>query len=355
MKKTDILQLLPLKEQTLFFTIRANGALQPNAKAVYDAIPGKKLIFAAKLPHTKEQIARAFYLLATSKTIITDDYCRYLLDYKLKKGQRVFQLWHACGAFKKFGLDNADSIFTPEKERAYHSQYTACFVTSEKCREIYAGAFGIDKEKCLPLGLPRTDPLVNNADELKERAKAKFTHLKGKKVYLWCPTFREEKGKERVFDPKLDFDEISACLNEDEILVIKRHPLMKYDLLCREYSNIIDLTDEDTLELTALADCLVTDYSSVIFEAVLLNIPVCFYVPDLKEYERGFYLDFPHDLPGEMTENPGGFITLLRNAAQSHLGEKSEKSVKFRETQLSACDGNATKRIAAYITGQKSA
>lgn len=337
-------RLLPIRNRVLFYTIRANGRLLDNAKAVYDALDADKVIFAHMLPHSVKIKPLVYYYLLTSKVIVTDDYLRYMRAVKLRDGQKLFQIWHACGAFKKFGLD-APSQITKEEERATHSQYTAVAVTAEKCGKSFAGAFGISEDKCLPIGLPRTDKLLSDAEEMRAGVFEKHPEFKGKRLYLYCPTFREKEGKKTELETGVDWAELSGSLSDDEMFIIRRHPLMDYHL-CGEYGNIIDLSDESTLALTAACDVMITDYSSVIYDACLLDVPMVFYCPDYKEYERGFYLDFPDDLPGEMITDAGKLLDAVRSAKENPPVSRIEK---FRNEQMSACDGNSTQRAVELI------
>ena len=336
---------MPLKNRVLFYTIRANGKLADNSLAVYNALDCNKAIFAHMLPHSLRLEFVARYQLLTSKVIVTDDYVRYMRWMKLRKKQQLIQIWHACGAFKKFGLD-APSKLTPAEEKATHAQYTAVVVTSESCRKHYAAAFGTDKKICLPLGLPRTDSIVNGAEKLRESVYSRHPEFTGKKLYLYCPTFREDDGQQIEFDTKINWAELSESLNDDEVFIIRRHPIMKYSLTDKEYSRIFDLSDESTLELTAASSAIITDYSSVIYDACLMNVPCVFYCPDIQKYERGFYLSFPDDLPGEMITDPTALISTVRKAATSPDKERAEK---FKADQLSACDGKSSERIAKLI------
>ncbi len=337
--------LLPLRNVVLFYSVRADGKLLENAKAVYDALDAKKIIFAHKLPHSVKIKPLAYLYLMTSKVIVTDDYVRYMRVIKLREGQKLIQIWHACGAFKKFGLD-APSQLTREEEKATHSQYSAVAVTSEKCRESYAGAFGISKEICLPLGLPRTDNLIKSAPEMRESILKKYPDFKNKIIYLYCPTFREEDGKRIEYNPGIDWEKLSNSMHENEVFIIRRHPLMDYRFENGEHPNILDLSNDSTLELTSVSDVIITDYSSVIYDAVILDVPAVFYCPDFKEYERGFYLDFPNGLPGEMVTEGSGLLDCIRRTAKNPPEEKIEK---FINEQLSACDGKSTERVVALI------
>lgn len=338
-------KLLPLKNRVLFYTIRADGKLLDNAKAVYDALDCEKAVFAAKVPHSLGTSVKAYFSLLTSRVIVTDDYLRYSREFTFRKQQKIFQIWHACGAFKKFGLD-APSKLTPEQERATHSQYTAVAVTGEDCRKHYAAAFGISEDKCLVTGLPRTDRLFNDAEKMREAVYERHPEYRNKKIYLYCPTFRENDGEYIVYDPHIDWQALSKSLADDEVFVIRRHPIMNYSLINNTFNNIVDLTDEPTLELTAASAVIITDYSSVIYDACLLGVPSVFYCPDYKEYERGFYLDFPDGLPGEMITDGAQLLAAVRRTKEN---PPVERIGKFVNGQMGACDGKATERVAAII------
>lgn len=337
--------LIPLRNTVLFYTIRADGKLLGNSETLYNALDTKKVIFAHMLPHSKKILPRLYFHLLTCKVIVTDDYLKYMRTTKLRKGQKLIQIWHACGSFKKFGLD-VPSRLTRAEEIGTHSQYNAVCVTADGCKKHYAAAFGIDEDVCVALGSPRTDEIINNPEKLSENIYSKYPKLKGKKIYLYCPTFREEKGKQTKYDPKIDWDRLSESLDDDEVFIIRRHPIMKYQFTQKEYPNILDLSNDSTLELTAISKVIITDYSSVIYDACLLGVSCVFYCPDYKNYERGFYLNFPDDLPGEMITDAADLLTASRNAAASPDTEKVEK---FKKEQLSACDGHSTERIANQI------
>ena len=116
---------LPIQNRVFFYSIRADGKLLENSQCVYDALGNvQKVVVARMLPHPVLLKPKIYYYLLTSRVIVTDDYLRYLRHTKLRAGQKVVQIWHACGAFKRFGLD-APSLLTPQEERLTHCQYTA--------------------------------------------------------------------------------------------------------------------------------------------------------------------------------------------------------------------------------------
>lgn len=340
-----ICRLFPIKNRVLFYSIRADGRLLENSQAVYDALKCEKLVWANKLPHSQRIQPKICFLLLTSRVIVTDDYCRYMRSLKLRKGQRLIQIWHAGGAFKSFALD-APSKLTKEQERATHSQYSAVIVTGEACKKFFAGAFGVSEDICLPLGLPRTDKLLAEKDSMRVYFFERHPELKEKKLYLYCPTFREVNGERVIYNADIDWQNLDSSLSDNEAFILKKHPMMDYDMLGGKFRKIFDFSDESTLELAAASDVMITDYSSVSHDAVLLGKPLVFYCPDYKEYERDFYLKFPDDLPGELITQGSQLLESIRRAEKDPPVDRMEK---FRIGQVGACDGHSTQRVADLI------
>ena len=343
-------RIMPLKSSVLFMSIRAENRLLENAKCVFDALPCKKSVFAHRMPLNRKLRPLAILKLLTHKVIVTDDFLPLLRDVKLRPGQKVFQIWHAGGAFKKMGFD-APSSLNPlyGMNDTIHSQYTAVTVTSEYCRDAFSSAFNLPLSKILPLGIPRTDKLLceEELSKIRNGVFERYPKLKGKKIYLYCPTFREN-GNERVFfDPLIDFEKLNSELSDDEIFVIHRHPTVTYKFFDGTLPKVLDLSEsEDTLSLMAVCSLLITDYSSVIIEGSVLRLPMLFYCPDYETYERGFYLSYPDDLPGDMITSPDCFLSSVRNALTDR---KTDKEENFRRKQTAACDGKSTDRIVNVI------
>ena len=127
----------------------------------------------------------------------------------------------------------------------------------------------------------------------------------------------------------------------DVFVIIKVHPHLakKYP-----YDNSTMTTDQ----LLPVADLLITDYSSVIFEYSIYRKPILLYAPDMEEYgvERGFYLDY-QTLPGTIVTEQGQ----LADAVKQALSGKTDPAAveAFYETYMAGCDGQATARMADRI------
>lgn len=339
----------PIKNQVLFYSSRGTGELTSNLKKVYDQLEGNKKVFTRSRPYPVQYGKRLRKELRRSRVIVTDDYINEIVarpEFKFSDKQRIVQLWHACGAFKKFGLD---CFGVPRSiEHRLHDQYNAVLVSSESIRDIYAGAFGISRDTVLALGTPRTDSLLDPAENemVAKGVLDRHPEFAGKEVFLYCPTFRQKLAKQVVWDTEIDWDALSEWLGKDKVFIVKKHPVDKTVVAPQGYANIVCADDENTNDLLRVTDVLITDYSSVIFDAALLNIPLVFYCPDIDTFERDFYLDFPQDLPGPVCEKSDQLAVELQAALDGSLGMEYRD---FKQKYLSACDGKASERIADYI------
>lgn len=345
-KKAASFQKKPLKDQVLFVSPRADGHLEGNAKALYPFVKGKKVICAKRLPHDPETALKMTEAILTSKVIVTDDYVKYLRYFPLRPEQRVIQLWHACGAFKKFG-QRGTNMSLPE-DRATHAQYNVVCVSGENLRSIYADAFDVNYNKVKALGCPRTDDYFNKRLINKIKRKIYFHHpgLIGKSVIVYAPTFRDVGCDRSEFHPELDFDRLSKELLPNQVLLICPHPIMKNDIISKKYKNIRVMRDFSTNDYMLISDMLITDYSSVIFEYALLRKPIAFFCYDLAAYDRGFYLNYPEDLPGDVYTNQDELTDYLIHPERHILTDKMNSFVR---KYMSACDGHSCERIASLI------
>lgn len=345
-KKALAFQKKPLKDQVLFISVRADGKLEGNAKALYPFIKGKKIICASRLPHDSETALKMTEALLTSKVIVTDDYVKYLRYFPLRPQQRVIQLWHACGAFKKFG-QRGTNLPLPV-DRATHAQYNLVCVSGEEVRSIYADALDVNYNKVKALGCPRTDEYFNKRLINKTKRKIYFHHpsLIGKSIIVYAPTFRDVGCDRSEFHPELDFDRLSKELLPNQVLLICPHPIMKNDILPHKYKNIHVMRDFSTNDYMLLSDMLITDYSSVIFEYALLRKPIAFFCYDLETYDRGFYLNYPDDLPGNIYTTQDELTLYLTHPEEHRITDKMND---FISKYMSACDGHSCERIASLI------
>lgn len=311
------------------------------------------LLFSDPDGHYKlKNMIKFVKLYSSSKVVIVDDYFRLLNMVPKRKQTKLIQLWHACGAFKTFGFTRLGKPGGPKQTDPNHRMYDAAVVSSSEIIKHYAEGFGLSDNKIVATGVPRTDIFM---DELyKETIKNKFyqkrPNLKDKKIVLFAPTFRGN-GQMSAFYPSEAFqaDEFYEALGNDYALIIKYHPFCEERTkISEKYKDVIlDLSDEDELnDLLFVTDLLITDYSSVIFEASLLNIPMLFYAFDLFDYisKRDFYYDFENFVPGKIVFSQ----TELTEAIQNNDFE-SEKINEFKSKFFEHLDGKSTLRVTNLV------
>jgi CDP-ribitol ribitolphosphotransferase len=130
--------------------------------------------------------------------------------------------------------------------------------------------------------------------------------IKEKKNILYCPTFRKD---EKEFNKALN-KLIKAIDFNKYNLIVKLHPLSK--TIIEDNKNIIIDKDYETFDMLFVADYVISDYSCIIYEAGVRNIPLYFYNFDFKSYKtkRGLALNYD-ELPGYTSSNPNELIKSL--------------------------------------------
>ncbi|MBQ9912696.1 MAG: CDP-glycerol glycerophosphotransferase family protein [Clostridia bacterium] len=345
---TFIFSSLKLQDRVFFYTGRATGEPDENLRQLYRGCRERKVLFAKEKPHGFGDLIKKRYYLFTSRVIVTDDYIYHLRKHKLKNEQKLIQIWYTGGALKKMGIDGP-SILSDFDEYKTHSQYSDFCVSSEYVRQYYCHAFGLEAEVVKAVGTPRSDLVINEDIIASNRAEICSKHplLRNKRVYLYCPTVRIKEDVAVPFSPKIDWAELNDELEDDEVFIICRHPAMKEEYIKgRFYSRVKDYTFESTSELLAVADVIITDYSSVVFDASLMDKPTVFYCPDYEEHKDDTYLDYEKDLPGEMIMKASEILPAIRRADEV---SSPEVRAVFKEKQMGACDGRSTERILGII------
>ena len=287
-----------------------------------------------------------------ARVLLLDDYTPYVRMVCISEDTKIMQLWHACGAFKSFGYSRLGKKGGGEQVMRVHRDYNYCFVSSSNIARFYAEGFGIAVEKVLPYGVPRTDMFFDQEirSEKENDLYTSIPLLKGKKVILFAPTFRGEKKTNAYYS--LRHFEPNAVMNrlpEEYVLIIKHHPFVHidYSIEKKNRNRIFDLSGQSEInDLLFITDVLITDYSSVIYEASLLNIPMLFYAYDLEDYisSRDFYFEYEINVPGKIVYTQEELVEALLNHDFEH-----EKVEEFCKNNFDQRDGQASRRIADFI------
>lgn len=292
---------------------------------------------------------KSFKLLAGSRFIFLNDNFFPLAFMQFSPKNIVVQLWHAPGAFKKFG---GSVDFKSRKILEKVSKNTDyLIVSSSNIQDYYSEAFQIPKTKIKPLGLPRADYYFENhdIDDLKSKFFEKYDLSGDKKIVLYAPTFRDEEKYNNVFN-YLDLEKFNESLGDEYILALRLHPKIKkfYSGEISSKGKYIDCSDYSSeQELLLISDILITDYSSIMIEFALLNKPIIFFTYDFESYlteERGFYFDFKSTVPGPVVYDSNQLIDVIKSNSFDE-----NKISEFVKTQFNEMDGQSSKRVVDYL------
>lgn len=301
-----------------------------------------------------------FKAYGDAKALFLTDYFFPAYAVQPREGQSVVQLWHGCGAFKKWGYSTADKKWGASKslleEYPIHNTYTHICVSSPKVKFAYAEAFGIGEENIFPIGSPRTDVYFdkNFVASCRRKLLEKFPAIGDRKIILYAPTFRGTNILTSYMKNMLEIEKMRQELSDKYVVVIKLHPLTsKAFRFSKEDTFVFDATKYVSIEnALCAADLVITDYSSLIFEYALLERPMMFYAYDLESYEesRSFYFPYESFVPGKVVRNTQEIIDEIRHLETDFDVEKVRR---FRDDFMCSCDGKSTERILEAALGLK--
>ena len=345
----NVFSRLPVDESQVTFILNDKESFKGNFEAIKEEL-SKKNQFNYFYFNKNRPTVSSLKKLAKSKYVFLNDNFLAMAFMNFNNDTVISQLWHAPGAFKKFGASSSDSdeemaMISKSNEKVNH-----LIISSDKIASYYEDAFRIGRSKIRGLGTPRIDYYFrdNDVSELKKDFIKRYPQAENKKIILYAPTFRENEEFNNVFD-FLDLKKFNDSLSDEYVLALRLHPKFK-DFCNKEMESdgeFIDLTDYDNeQELLLISDILITDYSSIMMEFALLEKPTIFFTPDFDSYlnsERGFYFDF-ENVPGKIVFNDDELIEAIEN---EDFG--MEKIPDFLKTQFDQLDGKASKRIVDYV------
>ena len=305
---------------------------------------------------SRSQLKESAKLLAGAKVVVLEDFYPQLHALNIRQDTKIVQMWHACGAFKLFGLSELGLLEHLKQSTRNHRNYDIALTSGREIVPFYSEAYGIPESHVKPIGVPRTDIFFDSSygERVRNELLKKYPVCRGKKVVLFAPTFRGS-GNKTAFFPKDKFpvNQVMEGLPEDVVLIVKHHPFVKqgFDVDQKYQNRVLDLSEAENInDLLFITNLLITDYSSVIFEASLLDIPMIFYAFDLQQYlkERNLYFDFASFVPGKIVWDIQELIPWIQKGLLESLQDK-ERYIAFREFFLSSLDGKSTERTISLI------
>lgn len=289
------------------------------------------------------------YHLATSHYVFMNDNFMPMAKLSFKRAAVITQLWHAEGAFKRFGMhiEQPEEIRQLEIEGNNKLSHVVC--SSSQVAGIYSEAFGVTRYKVLPLGAPRTDEFFKkiNMERLRADFDREYPECKDKKLVLYAPTFRDNPEDDKQLLDSIDVDAFNERFGDRYRLLVRLHPQVHSDNTV--LNGATDVSGYKKLNtLIRLADIMITDYSSICMDFALLEKPIYFYAFDLDKYtaQRAFYEDYESYVPGPVARDFQTLLNLINNnVAQSY----TKRMYDFKFYNFGTPDGKSAKRVVDTI------
>ena len=254
---------------------------------------------------------------------------------------KVVQLWHSGGLLKKSGYDTTEDIPKMYKGDSVYKNYDLLTVSAPCCVPVFTKTMRLASGVVQATGISRSDYYYDEAwnQANREEFYRRYPEAKGKRVILWAPTFRGNAAMPTL----CGMEEIQRVMKETEdryYWVIKLHPHLEE----KGMKSNCELPSE---KIFAVADLLITDYSSILFDYMAYKKPFLFFAPDFDSFDhaRGFYVpydSFPCKVVTDGAELPA--------AIEYELSERDPAEIeKCFAYHMSMCDGKATERILKTI------
>lgn len=287
------------------------------------------------------------------------------VNFWLSRGARLLNLWHGI-PLKAIEFD----ITTGPLARVYRSKpwspvrlafldrfrrpdalLSPSRFLSERCFE---SAFRVGRDRCLEVGYPRTDHLLTPAplDDIAERLGIAAQLASASTIIGYFPTWRDD-GRDFLGDAQFSFEELNRHLaGAGRLMVFKAHPnfgaIVPRD---RTFSNVVILDPAiDLNDVLPLCDLLVTDYSSVAFDFLLLDRPIVYFLPDHEHYvgRRNLYFELEEMTAGPIVTTATALYELL---ATTTGNDGRERRRELRRLLWDDYEGGACERLTAFLSG----
>lgn len=311
-------------DNSKYYFVYANDIISPDERIVL-LTSGRRLqaqITEAGGQAILHPTIRSLFLLLRCGTLVTDIIVSGY--YPLIHNAQFVQIWHGA-PLKHIELDvhrrrlvdgNSLTRLILSIQKIIIGRYPVYDIVVATSQKFIENAFqsSFKARRFIATGYPRNDILFGmpeprsiagrlariNVDQ-QAMDTAKQAKCEGMTLCLYAPTFR--KSLSNPFDTVINLTGLSEFATQNNILfVLKLHPVMHGCHKFNQYSNILEYdSNGDVYPLMALCDILITDYSSIYFDYLLLDRPILFFAYDLENYleeDRNMYFDYESMTPG---------------------------------------------------------
>ncbi|WP_406477109.1 CDP-glycerol glycerophosphotransferase family protein [Streptomyces sp. NBC_01615] len=363
----EVFSRLPVRKGLVVFESHLGRQYSDSPRAIYEEMRRQGLEFEAVWAYaggpegfpSDATLVRRWsvpYLKALAQAEFWVDNQSYPLKLTKRPQTTYLQTWHGS-ALKRMGFDEPEWKVKSRAEQAEQQRnldrFDRFLIRSEHDVRTLARAFRLQERTLLRVGYPRNDALVRAREREESTGRRERGPLaaelgipEGKQILLYAPTFRQRGGAgQRRFELPFDVERFADTFGDRYVLLVRSHYLNHVVLPPSVRGRVVDVTaHHDMTPLLALADGLITDYSSVMFDYALLDRPMFFFAYDYEEYVhegRGTYFDLLERAPGP--------VVRTEDELHTSLGSLEEQVTKYaaRREQFTAEFGEYDKGTAA--------
>lgn len=355
-------QWIKKNEKLIFFY--SNLGFRDNVKAFYDYLieqgyndEYRIVVSIIEYERHQKEAPHNVKFISNKRGIITfmrakyAFYCYGKYPIKPSKDQKVINLWHGMPLKKIGNMERGN-------EEIDYNYFTKIVSTSKYFIPILMKSFRCQDTQVMITGQPKTDIMFRE-----DKAMDELIRNKSEKVILWMPTYRDE---ERTYPLPVitpaQAERLDRILEMNKIrLIVKLHPLQRLYGIIRTLPHINWVTqielDQKNIPLYALlrvADALITDYSSVYFDYMMLDRPIGFTLDDIEEYQktRGFVVDKPLEcMPGRRISTYQDLLQFVDDVIEGNDPFKEERR-EMNQQFNQYTDGENSRRVAEMVFGR---
>lgn len=299
---------------------------------------------------------KGLYYTLRAKYWFTDYDASAVANTLLLGNAYLINLWHGI-PLKKIVFDNVSNKQSLKMKIYYLLRLKNIFfiINSFLEQQHFKEAFCLSLPHFIQLGSPKNDIItthIKDADMLMENdfENIKSLHEQGKKIIIYMPTFRDT-GKN--VSNWLNSKNLRNILRKNNIVILcKLHPADENSIDLNSGVEYYKMkSNSDVYPILKYTDAMITDYSSINYDYLLLNKPIIYYVPDLEEYQekcRGFYTPYSDFAVGTICTNEVEIINAIKdvnNNIDNHKNERKELCNKMFKFQ----DGHNCERVIEWV------
>lgn len=355
-----ITYLFPIRQKTMLFSSFGGRNFDDSPRALYEEICRRKefddwkLIWAFVEPErfsltrgekVRIDSLRFFRTLFTSRVWVSNSCMDRGFELRNPKILRV-ETWHGTPLKKICGEEHTNAV---KKNRYVGSKDKTAIRCAQSAydREILARVLLAEESTFMLCDLPRNDALLRYSDKERAEIRNALGIPKDKKVLLYMPTYREyllNERKETYLAPPMNLKKWERALGGEYVILIRAHYAVSAALALTENEFVRNVSSYERLnDLYAVADVLLSDYSSAFIDASILGIPMLCFAYDLEEYKekRGLYLDLAENLPCPVCKTEDEILDAITHLDKA---EASAQTERFRR-RFAPYAGNATDAV----------